>query len=543
MAAAPVASIDRSVISANDTLTFTIRLNEGSSFRGPDLAPLNQSFHVLGNSQSSRHMIRNGRSESWTEWVITLMPKREGRLTIPAISIDGQKTQAILINVQASVPGSLDNLQPIFLESEVDKTSVYTQQQVIYTVRIFQSIQLDNMNVTEPSLDNAAIEKLGQNSFQRRIKNTPYRVHELRYAIFPQENGELIIPELVFSGNEAVARRSAFSLPGQGRPIRKTTQQHMISVKSPPKTFLGSTWLPAESVKLVETWSSNPGNIHVGDSITRTITTSAQGLLDSQLPPYQFTSVNGAKFYPDQGNTNKTATEQGVSSSREDSAAIIPTQAGNIELPEIRLSWWNTAEQETQYAVIPASSLTVKPALINNQGNSTPLAVDHSQSATNITAPVVITNNDHSVWQLITAFFAFAWLITLVMWWQLKTKIAPNELTRPIKSDTNLSEKQAFAALTKVCRNNDMANARSALINWGKSYWPEYEIQSFKDIQQQSHHTSLNNALSQLDNALYGNTDKNDWNGESILAVIKLVRENNKKKSNKPQDLPPLYSN
>jgi len=143
--ASPIASIDRSVIAVNDTLTFTIRLNGGGSFRGPDLVPLNQNFHVLGNSQSSRHMIRNGHSESWTEWVITLMPKREGRLTIPAINIDGQITEPISINVQPSVPGSLDNLQPIFLESEVDKSSVYTQQQVIYTVRIFQSIQLNNI--------------------------------------------------------------------------------------------------------------------------------------------------------------------------------------------------------------------------------------------------------------------------------------------------------------------------------------------------------------------------------------------------------------
>ena len=249
-------------------------------------------------------------------------------------------------------------------------------------------------------------------------------------------------------------------------------------------------------------------------------------------------------FYPDQGSTEKKATDQGVTSSRADSAAIIPTRAGTIELPEIRLSWWDTEQQKTHYAVIPASTIEVKPALINTQGSSTPLAVDHSQSAANVNSPTIITSNDNTLWQLVAAFFAIAWLITLALWWQLKQTIAPGEIVEPNKSDVNLSEKQAFKALTKVCRNNDMANTRSALVIWGRSYWPEHDIQSLQDIQRQSHHPSLSNALSQLDNALYGNADDSSgWNGESILSVIKLVRESDKKNGGKPQGLPPLYSN
>ena len=148
MAAVPIASIDRSVIAIDDTLTLTIRINDGGSYTGPDLNPVKTSFYVLGNSQSSRHMIRNGKLESWTEWVITLMPKRKGRLEIPAINVDGQRTQPISISVQPSIPTPDGTLEPVFLESEVDTSSVYVQQQIIFTLRIFQSVQLDNMNIT-----------------------------------------------------------------------------------------------------------------------------------------------------------------------------------------------------------------------------------------------------------------------------------------------------------------------------------------------------------------------------------------------------------
>ncbi len=544
--AQPSARIDRSVIAIDDTLTLTIRINETGSINGPDLSPLDKNFHILGNSQSSRHMIRNGKSESWTEWTINLMPKRQGQLTIPPINIDGQKTQAININVQPSVPRSAGNLQPVFIESEIDKDSVYVQQQLIFTLRIFQSIQLDNMNISEPEFDNAAIEKLAQNSFQRRIQNTPYRVHELRYAIFPQQTGELIIPELIFTANETVSRRSMFSLPGQGRPVRKMSQQHSVNVEAAPAQFTGNTWLPAKSLKLVETWSDSPENIRVGESITRTITIKAEGLLDSQLPPFEFPAINGAKFYPDQGEAETAVADQGVISSRTDSAAIIPTQTGTIELPEIRVDWWDSQRNQLQHAVIPASTLTVKPALEQNQSNSTPLAVDHSQSTELMSEqPITVSDGDHIFWQVTSALLAAGWLITLFMWWRLKqaTRISSHSDTHT--TEPALSEKQAFKALTRVCRTNTIEQARQALINWARSYWPQHRIQSLQDIQRYCEHSPLSNALLQLDNDLYGSSkDSNSWNGENLLAAIKLVRDSgNSSHSAKEQGLPPLYAN
>jgi hypothetical protein len=541
---APMASVDRSVIAIDDSLTLTLRINRTGSFNSPDLSPLDADFHILGSSQSSRHMISNGQSESLTEWTISLMPKRQGELTIPAISIDGQQSQPITINVQPSVPRSAGNLQPVFLESEVDQDSVYVQQQLIFTLRIFQSIQLDNMNISEPEFDNAAIEKLGQTSFQRRIQNTPYRVHELRYAIFPQQSGELIIPELVFTASETVSRRSVFALPGQGRPIRKMSQQHTIEVKAPPQNFSGSQWLPARSIKIMETWSSSPGNIHVGESITRTITVKAEGLLASQLAPLQFPALDGAKFYPDQGKTETSVSDQDVLSSRSDSVAIIPTQAGELKLPEVRIQWWDTENNQLQQAVIPASSLRVKPAAGNNLSTSTPLAVDHSQpTATVQSTPAITVSGDHTLWKILTLLFALSWLITLIMWWRLK-KTINKTVYNDEKNSSSISEQQAFKTLTRICRDNDLNQARQAIIDWGRSHWPEQNIQSLQDIQQHCQHPSLTAALLQLDHCLYGRSpDSSGWNGENLLSIIKLIRQDDKQTNCNAEGLKPLYNN
>ena len=543
-AAAPIAKIDRNVIAIDDTLTLTIRINDGGSYTGPNLNPVEKDFYLLGNSKNSRHMIRNGKSASWTEWIITLMPRRKGQLEIPAIDVDGQRTLPISISVQPSIPTPEGTLEPVFLESEVDISNVYVQQQIIFTLRIFQSIQLDNMNISEPEFDNAAMEKLGQNSFQRRIQNSPYRVHELRYAIYPQQTGELIIPEMIFTASEAMTRQSVFSLSGQGKRIRKMTRQHKINVKAPPSSFTGDTWLPAKSVKLIETWSSSPDTIYVGDSITRTVTVLADGLLDSQLPPLSFSPIDGAKLYPDKGSSETSVTDKGSISSRIDSVAIIPTREGEITLAEIRLQWWDTKHNKMQEAIIPATTLMAKPALNENRGNSTPLAMDHSLTTSKVSTVTASSESQNLLWQSVAAGFALAWLVTLYLWRQLKRQVSIEATQEDTVVAKPLSEKQAFKQLSKVCHDNNIQTVRTALLSWASAYWSDNNIQSLQDIQAQSNHPALNMALSQLDNRLYGHQqDNHGWDGESLLSIIRLIRKSGETKHTKVDGLKPLYSN
>lgn len=544
--AGPMASIDRSVIAIDDTITFTIRVNGTGSFKGPDLNSIYIDFEVLGNRQSSRHTIRNGVSESWTEWIITLAPKRKGRLTIPAIDVNGEKTEPISVIVRSTPPVSADVIKPVYLESEVDSDSIYVQQQVIFTLRIFQSIQLDNMNISEPEFDDALMEKLGQDSYQRKVQNTPYRVHELRYAIFPQKTGNFIIPELVFTANEAVARRSVFSLPGQGRALRKMSEQHKIKVLPAPVNSNSNTWLPAKNVQLTEKWSRIPDEFRVGDSITRTITVTANGLLDSQLPPFSFASIPGAKLYPDQGNTESSVSAQGVTSSRSGSVAIIPTAEGILVLPEIRFHWWDTTSNQSKTAVIAASELTIKPALYNTQGASTPLAVDHSQSVNTdaLSAGSTTTNNTSRLWQMVSVVLALAWALTLLLWWRAAKPVMPAS-TSIAKSHDILSEHKAFSMLSAACKSNDINKARTTCIEWGKLYWTKQHVNNLHDVIRCSDDEELNRELTQLDTTLYGiEENQQSWNGENLLRLIKRIRQNRAKTaSDNKQTLPPLYSN
>lgn len=505
LAATPVASIDRSVIAIDDTLTLTIRIAETVLFSGPDTSVLEKDFKVLGTSQSSRHTIVNGQAQSTTEWIITLAPRRLGNLEIPPISVGSEITGRLTVQVEDAPVHSAMTDDPVFMESEVNNDQVYVQQQLLFTVRIYVAIQLDNLALSDIEMDQALVEKLEQSSFQRRINNRIYRVHEIVYGIYPQQSGTVTIPEMVFTANEVSRQRSVFSLPGQGRPVRRLTQQHQIRVLPTPTEFLrraNNAWLPASDIQLAETWSTNPDELRVGDSVTRSVSLKARGLLGTQLPPIEFSSVNNARFYPDQGNIENELTAQGASAVRTDSVAIIPTAEGTLELPAINISWWDTDTNTIRTATLPARSLAVKPAPAGSQSMAQPLAADHSVDYTNPPLATAAPVAGAWAWQLGTALFACLWLATLWLLWRAQHR-TQDKVPPPVTTESD-NEKQAFKRLLNSCTEGDPATIRNALVGWGKNLWPNQPIHSLADIEKRCQQKSLVKFFRQLDSYLYG---------------------------------------
>ena len=74
---------------------------------------------------------------------------------------------------------------------DIDKQSVYIQEQIVLTVTIEQAINLDGAEVTQLELENAIVEELTRRNFQRQINGRLWRVTQLRYAIYPQQRGTL----------------------------------------------------------------------------------------------------------------------------------------------------------------------------------------------------------------------------------------------------------------------------------------------------------------------------------------------------------------
>jgi len=125
-------SVDRSELARGETLTFTIRVFDQRQGMQLDLTPLTEDFDVLGTRTSSQIRSINGAVESWTDYIVTLFPLTEGELDIPSLEINGTPTDPIAINVINEGPRSNQSSEELFLEIEVNKETVYVQEQLLF---------------------------------------------------------------------------------------------------------------------------------------------------------------------------------------------------------------------------------------------------------------------------------------------------------------------------------------------------------------------------------------------------------------------------
>src|SRR5690606_20220581 len=97
------------------------------------------------------------------------------------------------------------SLAPLFIDAHLEQDQVYVQQQALLTVRIYHSVSLfDDSSLTAPQVDSARIERLGEpRTFEKLLNGIRHGVIEVRYALYPQQSGELRIPGQVFSATLA----------------------------------------------------------------------------------------------------------------------------------------------------------------------------------------------------------------------------------------------------------------------------------------------------------------------------------------------------
>ena len=133
-------SVDRNEVVRGETVTLIIRAYDQRKDKQLDLTPLTIQFDVLNTQTSSQIRSVNGAAESWTDYIVTLFPLEEGNLIIPELDINGTTTAPLKVTVTNEGPRSNQSNEELYLEIETNKESVYVQEQLLFTVRLYYTI-------------------------------------------------------------------------------------------------------------------------------------------------------------------------------------------------------------------------------------------------------------------------------------------------------------------------------------------------------------------------------------------------------------------
>ena len=605
LAATVSARLDRSTITLGETATLTIDVS-GAGSTQPDLRPLKKDFDIVNTGTSTQIQIINGHRSDRRELNISLQAHKTGQLTIPAIHIGKQQTRPLKLTVK-DIPAVSQSAYGKSVWIEMDSPmkkydrDIMVQQEVPVTVKLFTSLPLTDVSLSAPSAEHTIVEKLGddiQYDTQRNGKH--YQVVEQHYVLFPEQAGDLVVKPVIlraltpdnsqpqkrsgstpfksgfddpfndpffknaFGGNSRIQQmlqRSRMMLGGsQGKSITLRSNGIRFDVAHIPEEARGQSWLPARQVSLSSSWQTNPPALVTGEPATLTIAVKADGLTGTQIPTLQIpeNSTHYSVYAEPAEMKSLTDGEHAIGISKQ-TFTIIPEQAGALNLPEIKLAWWNTRTRQLQWARLPGLKLNVKQGITSNapqqpltpdSSENTPLPDESTSNATPSAATQTqlmqfITENREMFWG-----FVIILILVSIAFFRYSKQVSRN--TTVINEQKTASREQQKIATQKLklmlqeaitaCENGNAQQTASALLQWAKLAWPDLSPVSLIDIADNIVAGADN--IRQLHQYLYQPYDPHShWQDPQLAELLRkgLQRKTARTQGDNKNTLPPLY--
>ena len=516
----------------------------------PDLSEI-RGLQVLNRSVQNQTSIVGTSITRTVNWTYVMLAPSSGNYRIPALQVGSEKTIPIALKAEES--SQSPNNQIVRLEVDVSPNEVYPQQQVLVRVRIIRTgAQLENESLTPFELPGTQIEKVNQRSF-RKVKNGKRQlITEISYVLLPEKSGTILLPQLSYQGNEIRGGNSQGNFGNfgnfgnifqqRGRRIFSNSEAQTIQVKALPVGFKG-WWLPAAKLELEEQWQPDPPEFRVGEPVTRTLTVNAYGVFGNQIPELSFELPEKMKAYADQPSIETVKTQEGLKGTRVEKWAIIPGQAGKLELPEISVAWWDVRKDEIRTSVFPARIIEVFPATVDFPAApvTQETAIETKKTAVVVTQEPVLAGQQVGFWKALAIVFAILWGATLLLWFFLKKNNTASGIKKEeeIKRNKELALRSATKKVEKALSSGEAETVQTALLKWADSVWSENPPQGIEQIGERI--PQLKNGIKTLNSVLYGKQCKENSLEDLQKEFCGLSFTAKNEKNNRHTQLSPLY--
>ncbi len=416
LAATLTTTVDRKELAVNEHIVFTLSLiNSDTRLRAEGIAPnvdlsvLTKNFDLGTPRADNRFILTREGGRSTSSITVELFPKHPGAVTIPAFSVDGLRSQPIIIKAN---PTASNTNPEVFVRSGVNKTTVWAREQTIAYIDLYHRVNLTtaslggDIEATPTRIDLMEYRKLPQAKRKEQVAGISYNVQRIAWAIFPAQSGDL-----------TVRLPDVWAVTANGRRLRLPGGQHQLQVKALP------TGIPADILVGKPEISQSPltalpdANSLTSWSITLRAPVGTNAL-PGTLPG--LTAPANVKLYQDSAQRRTDETEDGLTNIATYILSVTPLAAGNFRLPPIRLSYFDPQRGVMDTAESPGQTLIVK----SGPKPATPTVTSPASASHSTTE-----NHEPSslIWQITALTFAVLWLATLGLWLRARLALPPEK--------------------------------------------------------------------------------------------------------------------
>lgn len=383
-------------------LSFTINTQDVSDFQLPPLKGFNIDMGPSRSSQNSIQII-NGRTtqNSSLTYTYILSATKAGDYTIPAATatVDGKKHSSNTVKIQV-LPGSRNGAQSsqgsrqhermqtqdagakitgkdLFVTVTADKKSLYEQEAVLLTYKVYSLVSLSQLSGEMPDLEGFHTQEI-ELPQQKNLKMENHNGRNYgtivwrQYVLYPQKSGKLTIPAVKFDAvviqqNRNIDPIDAFFNGGSSMAeVKKTITAPALtldvaSLPTPrPDNYSGAVGHFNMSASLT------PDNIKTNDALTLRVTVSGSGNMKLMKAPE-------VKFPKDFETYDAKITDQtevgknGASGKKIFEYLAVPRHSGKYTVPAVEFCYFDTDSES--YKTLKTESFEVNVAKGKGRAN------------------------------------------------------------------------------------------------------------------------------------------------------------------------------
>jgi hypothetical protein len=365
-AASIEAEIDRNEATLEHRLVLTLTVSGAANAEPilPDLA----AFEVHPAGQSKQWNFINGRASSSVTYSYVLIPLETGEFVIgpAAVEVDGERFTSQPFTVRIRAAGAVSGQQrDLFVTTQLSTTTPYVGQQVLFTWRLYRRVRIADARLDPFEFNGFLVEDLGEvREFETRVNGRTFMVSEIRKALFPQEEGELLIPATRLTCQVATRSRRSSNLfddvfgriPTESKVLRSDPLQ--VRVRPLPDAPPGFSGLVGSFDLAAEV---SQREMQVGESVTLTLEVSGSGNVQ-MIPEPALPELAAVKVYDDKPGSSIQRKPSGLSGSRTFRKALVPQTAGTLTLPPVRLVYFDPSADGYRTAATAEIPMQVLPA-------------------------------------------------------------------------------------------------------------------------------------------------------------------------------------
>ena len=593
------ADVSNTVIPEGES--FQLYLRQDGDAEEPDISVLNKDFLIVMERKSFKSTYVNGKTQTFNENVLTLIPKKTGEVILPSIRAGKEQTKPVKLTVVAggqampADPSDREKVQAaqpnVFIRYSVENKTPYIGQQIPMTVKLYSFVQTPLLDgaVTPPQADGITAEQWGDVKRSRETVNgRTYDVLEYHFLLFAQKSGRIVLSPVRFRGtisdpdgrNETMEDLFGFGgsdffsgFFGQ-KNVAVQSSSVELEVQSKPSGVSGNIWLPATEVAVSEDFTPPKQTIALGEALTRTVTVMAAGVRDNQLPDLLFPEGSDYKQYPGKTDSKNLFDNNGIVGVKTRQIVFMPTKAGQITLPQMEIPWFDVKTKQVRTAILPSHTITVTDtgnnqnvslSVSNNVGSGgqsadkAPTSVPakaESEFAKAFSQPQSDLSEQEAATQFwekyvhysplrlfLAGLFAGGAVVT-VLWFLMHFLIFKKNIRSDRKNkqeEKTAQRRESIAGLKEACLSGSAEQVKQALLETGRVFWPENPPLSLSDLAERFDHRELTEQIKKLNQALYSG-QSSEWDAKKFWNVFKTVESDAKKQKKEEKiPVPPLY--